>query len=235
MSDIFYSESNPEAPNFNEFEWKLKKTFTFDDYKDFSDLKIYEKQNSHRFSTQFTEFGLPWRSFCFTQNNRRNRFIQRHMCENFCFWDPKDCFFESTHSGNLFDLMDEKFHIRFNPLFEEQFNRNYSGKIDWSLTGGIGNYPSKGLYKFKEELGITTKLQYSSACCAVNLDNLKRELRDDDPIRPLYVFEEKKCHDVVEALFNTSISAQLKLRLTLPITPTNQKRAPARGLTNHKR
>ena len=202
MSDVFYSDSNPEAPKFTEFEWRLKKTFTFDDYKDFSDLKIYEKQNDHRFSTQFTEFGLPWTSFCFTKNSRRNSFIQRHLCENYCFWDPKVCFFENSHSGNLFDLMDKKFHRRFNPLFEEQFNRNYSGKIDWSLTGGIGNYPNKGLYKLIEELGITTKLQYSSDGCAVNFDNLKRELRDDDPIRPFYVFEEKKCHDVVEALFN---------------------------------
>ena len=91
MSDVFYSDSNPEAPNFTEFEWRLKKTFTFDDYKDFSDLKIYEKQNDHRFSTQFTEFGLPWTSFCFTKNSRRNSFIQRHLCENYCFWDPKVC------------------------------------------------------------------------------------------------------------------------------------------------
>ena len=38
-----------------------------------------------------------------------------------------------------------------------------------------------------------------------------------------------------EYYMSTSVSAQLKLRLTLLITPTNQKRAPARGLTNHKR
>ena len=48
----------------------------------------------------------------------------------------------------------------------------------------------------------------------------------------------KRARNIRDNLFTfngTSVSAQLKLRFTLPITPTNQKRAPARGLTNHKR
>ena len=37
---------------------------------------------------------------------------------------------------------------------------------------------------------------------AVNFDNLSREFRDSIPVRPLYVFEGKKCHDIVEALLD---------------------------------
>ena len=45
----------------------------------------------------------------------------------------------------------KSFHDTFNPAFASQFNRVYAGKIDWSLNGGVGNFPSFGLKKLIED------------------------------------------------------------------------------------
>ena len=39
---------------------------------------------------------------------------------------------------------------------------------------------------------------------AINFDNLSREFRDSDPVRPLYIMQEKKCHDIIEGLLNVN-------------------------------
>ena len=202
-----YSDRHSKYRNFSVEEWNLKNSFSYDDHFGFSDLKIFDMQNNHRFYSQLKDFGLPWdsSSFCtaFSENSRRNRLIQRHLCQNLCFWDPQQCFLENSHSGNLADLMHKDFHDGFSPSFQKQFERNYSSKIDWSPTGGPGlYYPTIGLKKLIEELGITTKLTYDGDKYAVNFDNLKREFRDSIPVRPLYVMEEKKCQDVIEAAIN---------------------------------
>ena len=36
------------------------------------------------------------------------------------------------------------------------------------------------------------------------MDNLRGELRDSIPVRPIYVMEEKKCHDIIYALLNVN-------------------------------
>jgi hypothetical protein len=155
------------------------------------------------------QFGLPIDGILglctdFSTNNKRNRLIQMHLCPKSCFWDPMHCFLEQTHSGNVADLMKKSYHDKFNPSFAAQFGRNFTGKIDWSLTGVLGHYPSKGLMALIEELGITTKLTYDNNQCAVNLDNLSREYRDNIPVQPLYVLEEKKCHDITDAMLKVN-------------------------------
>ena len=76
-------------------------------------------------------------------------------------------------------------------------------KIDWAPTGGPGiHYPSIGVNKLIEEMGITTKLVYDDGQHAINFDNLSKDLRNSIPDRPVYVIEEKKCHDIIEALLN---------------------------------
>ena len=204
-----YAKRPSKYKNLTAEEWDLKNSFSFDDNHGFSDLKILKMQNGHRFSYMEEHFGLPpdgILGFCtaFSTNNKRNRLIQRHLCPDSCFWDPRHCFLEETHSGNLTDLMKKSYHDKFNPSFAAQFGRNFTGKIDWSLTGGLGHYPSKGLWALIENLGITTKLTYENNEYSVNFDNLSREFRDNIPVRPLYVLEEKKCHDVVDALLKVN-------------------------------
>jgi hypothetical protein len=187
-------------------EWNLTNRFSYDDNLGFCDLKIFDMQNRHRFYYQMEEFGLPWNSsaFCtaFSENSQRNRLIQRHLCHKQCFWDPQQCFLEESHSGNLADLMSKEFHDIFGSSFVEQFDRDLSAKIDWSPTGGLGHYPSIGLNKLIEDLGITTKVTYDSDNFAINFDNLSRGFRDIIPVRPLYILEEKKGQDIIEALLN---------------------------------
>ena len=209
MSNLGYSDRPAKYRNYSIDEWNLKKCFTYDDHLGFSDLKIFDMQNNYRYHTQFEDFGLPYdsASFCtaFSDNRQRHRFVQMHLCDNMCFWDPKQCFLNDNHSGNLADLMHKDFHEKFNPLFAKQFERNYSGKIDWSPTGGPGLfYPTIGIKKLIAELGVTTKLVYDNENCAVNSDNLRRELRDSIPVRPIYVMEEKKCHDIIDVLLNVN-------------------------------
>ena len=205
MSDVF-SDGSSDNENYTSLELNLKYSFNYDDYKDFSDLKILDMQNDHRLNYMSEEFGV-WgdsSAFCaaFSTKHHRNKLIQRHLCDKLCYWDPQPCFFEDTHSGNLADLMHKNFHDKFNPMFEDKFARSFTKKIDWALTGGLGSYPSRGVKKLIEEMGITTKLSYNDQLLAINFKNLCREFRDSIPVRPLYILEEKKCHDILEAMFD---------------------------------
>ena len=205
---ISYSERLPKYKDFTPFEWEFKNSFSYDDYYGFSDLRIFKIQNSHRLNYMWDDFGIPRdsASFCnaFNANRERHRLVQRHLCINLCFWDPSECLLEDTHSGSLQDLMKKDFHEKFNPSFSEQFQRKFTDKIDWRPTGGLGHFPSIGLNKLIDDLGITTKLEYNAENYAVNFDNLNREFWNSIPERPLYVIEEKKCHDVIEALINVN-------------------------------
>ena len=138
-------------------------------------------------------------------DNKRNRLIQRYLCPEKCFWNPQVCFLDKSHSGNLAHLMRKAFHDNFNPDFEAQFNKNNSLKLDWTLSGGLlGYFPSQGLNNLIEGLGITSDLSYDDQGCAINFDNLSRKFWDSDPVRPVYIMEEKKCHDMIEAMINVN-------------------------------
>lgn len=208
MSDyISYSKRFPECRDFTFEEWRFVNTYTYDTENEFNDLRIFTMQNNYRFSYMWDELGIPpdSSSFCtaFNKNKERTRLIQRHLCSKQCFWNPQDCFLSDCHSGNLEDIMHKDFHEKFNPEFQEQFNRNFTDKIDWAPTGGPGiHYPSVGVNKLIEEMGITTKLDYDDGKYAINFNNLSKDLRNSIPDRPTYVIEVKRCHDVVEALLN---------------------------------
>ena len=114
MSDIW--DDGSKYKYFTEQEWKIKKSFSYDVYKSFSDLKILKMQNIQRFVDMEENFGLPVNfGFCrdFCVNNKRNRLIQRHLCPEKCFWNPRVCLFDDTHSGDLVDLMTNSFHDTF--------------------------------------------------------------------------------------------------------------------------
>ena len=104
---IDYSDRLPKYKDWNQYEWDLKNTFSYDDYFGFSDLRIFKIQNSHRIHYMWDDFGISRdsASLCnaFNTNRGRHRHIQRHLCSNRCFWDPQECFLEDFHSGNLQD------------------------------------------------------------------------------------------------------------------------------------
>ena len=203
---ISYADRLPKYRDFTEYEWDFKNSFSYDDYFGFSDLKIYHFQNNYRYNYMWDDLGITpdSASFCnaFNEDRERHRLVQRHLCDKLCFWNPQNCFFQDSHSGNLTDLMSKKFHDHFNPAFQEEFNRDFHQKIDWAPTGGLGHFPSIGLNKLIEDLGITTKLNYNIGQYAVNFENLNKKFWNSIPVRPLYVIEEKKCHDILEALIN---------------------------------
>ena len=205
---VSYSERHPKYKHFTQEEWNMKTSYSYDDYFGFSDLKIFRMQNNHRNYYMWDVFGVPpdSASFCtaFNTNRKRTRLIQRHLCNNMCFWDPQKCLLEDSHSGNLSDLMHRDFHEQFNPAFSGEFKRIFMGKIDWTPTGGLGHFPTIGLNRLIEEIGITTNLRYDFDGNAVKFENLSKELRNSIPDRPLYVMEEKKCHDKIEALMNVA-------------------------------
>ena len=202
---VKYSERDQRYRHFTQEEWDIKTGYTYDDYFGFSDLRIYKMQNNHRYYYMRDKLGVPpdSASFCtaFNTDRERHRLIQRHLCDRLCFWDPQECFLEDSHSGNLGDIMHQEFHDKFQ-TFTEQFDRKFSDKIDWAPTGGLGHFPSIGVNKLIDELGITSKLRYDSNGYAINFENLSKELRNSIPDRPLYVMEEKKCHDIIEAMIN---------------------------------
>ena len=105
MTSVPYRERSSKYKTFSEREWNLKNTFTYDDYKGFSDLKILKIQNVDRFYGLQEQYGLPAdgiRGFCkdFCFDNKRIRLIQRHLCAMKCFWNPQHCFWDKCHSDN---------------------------------------------------------------------------------------------------------------------------------------
>ena len=101
MTSVPYRDRSSKYKTFSEREWNLKNTFTYDDYKGFSDLKILKMQNGDRFYGLKEKYGLPAdgiQGFCtdFCLGNKRNRLIQRHLCPKKCFWNPQPCFLAKT-------------------------------------------------------------------------------------------------------------------------------------------
>jgi hypothetical protein len=187
MSRYLYENRSSKYKQWNECEWNLKNTFSYDDRKGFSDLRILTIQIQDRFSEINEKYGLPFQfGFCvdFSVDNKRNRLIQRYLCPNKCFWNPQSCFLDTSHSGNLAHLMRKSLHDNFSPDFESQFDTNKPLKLDWSLSGGLkGYFPSQGLKNLIESLGITSKLLYDDQGSTVNFDNLCRKF----PLAPIGV------------------------------------------------
>ena len=67
MSDYLdFSKRPPECKNFTFEEWKFVNTYSYDDEKEFDNLRIFNMQNNHRYSYMLEEFGIPpdSASFC---------------------------------------------------------------------------------------------------------------------------------------------------------------------------
>ena len=90
MSEVNFSDRHPKYKHFTLDEWNLKYSFSYDDRHGFSDSKLFDMQNSHRFYSMMEDFGLPCdsSSFCntFSKSHRRNKLIQRHLCSKSCYW-----------------------------------------------------------------------------------------------------------------------------------------------------
>ena len=136
-SDIWDNDSID--PKLTEFERNLMGKYTFDthpQYKEYNDLRIYSMQSSLRFCSLVNLLKFPYippfnSVFCVFDAKhygyRPEKFLQRRLCQNFCNWDPSQCFLDNHHSGKLQDLMNKSFHDLFNPEFESKFKEDKSG------------------------------------------------------------------------------------------------------------
>ena len=73
MSSVF--DDGSRYKNYSEQEWKVKNSYSYDDFKEFNDLEILRIQNKERFFNMEKNFGLPVDfGFCrdFSINNKRN-------------------------------------------------------------------------------------------------------------------------------------------------------------------
>ena len=93
--------------------------------------------------------------------------------------------------------MKQEFHELYNPGFESQFNKE---KTTCKLICEGGFYPPN-MNSLLEELGISSTLDYEKGN-ALNVDYLTKEFRNLD--LPRFTFEEKKCHDILEALLEVT-------------------------------
>ena len=196
----------PKVYNLSKEDRKLMSKFSFDDHKEFSDIKIFKMQSTHRFYNLKSLIKFPCQPFFSsifsvfssrTDSYRLERFIQRRICLKSCNWNPRVCFLEDSHSGNLKDLMKQEFHNLYNPDFQSKFDKE---KTTCKLICEGGFYPPN-MNSLIEELGVSSTLDYENGN-ALNFDYLTKEFRNLD--RPLFTFEEKKCHDVLEALLEVT-------------------------------
>ena len=203
-------EDSSNFDNLNETEKTLRTTYTFDDFKGFNDEKILSLQNRSQFFGLFELLKFPCLPFfnsifqafnCQEQRFKAERFLQRRICPEFCNYDPSKCFLEDCHSGKLVDLMQKDFHHLYNPDFKHQFPK--VNKIP-KLVYENHLYPPN-VSKFVEKLGISSVLVYNNET-AVNNGNLAAEVRKRES--PLFTFEEKKVHDIIEALIDVTADKQ---------------------------
>ena len=57
MSSIW--DDGSRYKNYSEQEWKVKNSFSYDNFKEFNDLKILRIQNNERFFNMEKNFGSP--------------------------------------------------------------------------------------------------------------------------------------------------------------------------------
>ena len=187
-------------------ERELHSKYSFDrKWKEFSDVKLYDMQNSIRFRNLLHFLKFPccplYSSImcCFKKEDYRfktERLIQRRICQNFCNWDPSRCFLEDSHSGIFEDLMSVELHSLYNPEFESQFSQGY---IYPQLVYPQSSPPD--IYEFIEKIGISSELKYKDGI-AVNLEHLSNHYRKKGS--SIFTFEEKKVHDIIEGLLEAS-------------------------------
>ena len=125
----------PSKPVQSVLERKLKSKFSFDNkWKEFSDVRLYDIQNSERFHELYQTLKFPFLPLyssilcCANKKSQRfkfERFVQRKICHKFCYWNPSNCFLEDSHSGKFEDLMSEELHNLHNPEFKDQFSEEY--------------------------------------------------------------------------------------------------------------
>ena len=87
---------------------QLLSKFSYDDHKEFSDVKIFKMQSTQRFFSLKSKIKFPCQPFfssifsvfsCRADSYRVERFIQRRICLKSCNWNPSVCFLEDSHSG----------------------------------------------------------------------------------------------------------------------------------------
>ena len=190
----------------SKLEKELKSKYSFDKHREFSDVRIYDIQNSDRFRQLFYALKFPrcplYSSImcCFLNESYRfkpERLLQRKICLDFCNWDPSNCFLEDSHSGKFEDLMSEEFHSMYNPEFESQFGQDYV----YPQLVYPGRFSPPNVDELVDKIGISSKLEYEDGI-AVKMENLSNQNRKKGS--PLFTFEEKKVHDIIEALIEVS-------------------------------
>ena len=168
-------------PQKSKLEKSIMSKFSFDKHNEFSDVQLFTLQNSGRFFNlldllKFPRQPLQSSIFCcfYTKSYRckPQRFLQRRICVDCCYWDPSKCFLEDSHSGKLEDLMSETFHSSYNP----EFRNHFSAETKTHQIVYESKYSPPNLTIFFEELGISSKLQYKDGF-AVNLDYLSDQNR----------------------------------------------------------
>ena len=93
--------------------------------------------------------------------------------------------------------MKEEFHNSFNPDFKSQFSLEY----DYPQLVYPGKFNPPNVDELIDRIGISSKLEYEEGI-AVNLNYLSDHHRKKGS--PLFTFEEKKVHDIIEALLDAS-------------------------------
>ena len=196
----------PRRVFLSEAEKRLKLKFSFDDYREFSDVKIFKLQSTERFFSLKSDINFPSKplfSSIFsdfdskTDGYRVERFIQRQICVKSCHWNPTVCFLEDSHSDKFQHLMSKELHEQYNPGFGLQFDQN---KKTPKLIFDNGYFPPN-MNELVAELGITSSLSYDDEY-ALNFDHLTKEFRNYE--RPFFIMEEKKGLDILEALLNVT-------------------------------
>ena len=197
----------PVSDDLSKLDKKLRHTYSFDDFKEFNDVRIFKMQSEERFYSLHHLLKFPSQPFFSsifsvfnskTDGLRVERFLQRRFCMNFCNWNPSVCFLEDSHSGCLGDLMSEDFHKLHSPGFQAQFSQVQKRcKLFYPPMRNSNLFHPPRMNKLLDELGISSTLSYRDGK-AVNFDYLTKEFRNFE--RPLYLLEEKKCHDVIAAL-----------------------------------
>ena len=197
-------QNNP--PPWTNFEKKQLRKFTFDknpvkDFREFSDIHVFSMCNDFK-CQQINEIIGPGSSSnlmdperVYAPNSETVNKIARLLCDNQCYFDPGECFFDDDHTFHFKDLMRKDLHDRLNPTFLNILNEGTKKNV--VLKYDVRNHPR--VYELCDEIGFTTELVYNEdGFVDLNYELFCKQLWDHDT--PLFVLEEKKALDIILGL-----------------------------------
>ena len=176
-------------------EIKMKRTYTYDPepikaWREINDYVAIKECNDNLWSKICNKLGLVeqfgfYNSHCLYRNRNSHVIhkIERILCPKQCYYLPEKCLL--SHGYDFKNLLKRSLHDRFNPGFEQLFDKSKTKKAVLERL----SYGPPNMIKLAEDIGINTLLEYdNNGMVNIDFDVLNENFWNDET--PVFVKEE---------------------------------------------